>query len=105
MYKNSFNCADVRMGDTVLSQKASNRKGAPRSRSPSEILDVGDKGVTAKFQGRTFKVERYGARKKVDAQDAGDVDGDPASRGPDTWGGLPPAKLGEPRGANRRGLG
>ena len=55
-YNKSFDCADAQVGDSLLSYKASNRKGTVRRRGPAQILDADDTGVTAKFQSRTFKL-------------------------------------------------
>ena len=77
----SFDCADVHGGDTASFYKASNRESAPRRRGPAKILDVADTAATAKFQSQTFKVARYCARGKADAQDVGEVHSDPASGG------------------------
>ena len=70
-YDESFNCKDARVGDSVVSYKASNSKGSPRRRGPAKILDVDDAGVTVKFQSQTFKVARHCVRGRLDAQDAG----------------------------------
>ena len=61
-YDESFNCKDARVGDSVVSYKASNSKGSPRRRGPAKILDVDDAGVTVKFQSQTFTVARHCVR-------------------------------------------
>ena len=63
--------------------------------------DMGDAGRTAKFQTQTLTVARYGARKKVGAKDAGEVDCDPASEILDTPDGMPSVALGETPGDAR----
>ena len=55
--------ADVKIGDAVLCHEAQSKTDAPRRRVPALILGIGDTGVTAKFQSKTFKVARLCARK------------------------------------------
>ena len=64
-------------------------------------LDIGDSGLTAKFQSRDSKAARYCARGKVDAKDVGAVDSNPASENSGALAGMPSVALGEPQGGNR----
>ena len=73
----TFDCADVKIGDTALFYTAQRKRGAPRWRGPALILDIGETGVTVKSQSRTFKVARPFLRKKVEAKDAEDAEPDP----------------------------
>ena len=40
----SFECADVKVGDSVIFDGAVSRRSAPRRRGPAAILDVGETG-------------------------------------------------------------
>ena len=61
-----FNGRLLTIGNSVLFHKTTNRKSAPRWRGPAKILDIGEAGVTAKFQSQSFKAARYWVRKKVE---------------------------------------
>ena len=67
-YNGSFTWTGVRVADA-----------APRWRGPANILEIDDAGETVESQ--TFKVARYCVRRKVGAQDAGDMGWNPASTG------------------------
>ena len=75
-YNTSFNCTDVKIGDTGLFYKATNKKSAPCRRGPAKILDIDKRGVTAKFQSQTFKVARFRAGEKVESKDVEDAESD-----------------------------
>ena len=62
---NSFDSADVRVGDEVLSYEAPPRKSAPRWRGPAKVWPLGESGAVLSFQGRACKVARHCVRKKV----------------------------------------
>ena len=57
--------------------------------------------MTAKFQSRDSKAARYRARGKVDAEDVGAADLNPASGNSDALVGMPSAALGKPQGGDR----
>ena len=65
LFNNSFDSADVRVGDVVLFYKAPSRKSSPRWRGPATVLLLGDSGATLSFHGQTFKVARHCIRRKV----------------------------------------
>ena len=58
-YDKSFNCGDVKIGDTALFHKGANKKGAPQRWGPAKIADIDEVWLTAKFQSQTFEVARY----------------------------------------------
>ena len=49
-YDKSFDCADVKFGESALRPGAANRKSTPGCRGPVKILDIDATGVTAEFQ-------------------------------------------------------
>ena len=57
-HNKTFNCADIKVGDTALFYKAPHRKSHPRWRGPALILDIDETGVTVKYQTQSFKVAR-----------------------------------------------
>ena len=59
------------------------------------ILEIADAGVAAKLLGQSIKVVGYCGRRKVGAQDAGDVETNPASEGVEPADVAPSADLGE----------
>ena len=73
----SFSRADVRIGDTALFSKGTNKKGAPRRGGSTSISDIDETGVTTKSQTQTFDVARFRAREKVAAKDVEGADVDP----------------------------
>ena len=64
---------DAQIGDTVLLYEAMNRKSTPRWRGSAKIVGVDETGETGGFQGKTFKVARYFARKTVEEKNAEEV--------------------------------
>ena len=68
-YNKTFDCVDVKVGDSVLFYKAPQKKSNPRRRGPATILDIDESGVALKFQSQTFKVARYCVRRKLDEKD------------------------------------
>ena len=58
----SFNCTEAKIGDPVLFYEAQSKQSTPRWRGPALILEIGETGVTAKFQSQVFKVARFCAR-------------------------------------------
>ena len=66
-FNNSFDSADVRVGNEVLFYKAPPQKSAPRWRGPANVLQLDVCGATLSFQGQAFKVARHCVRKKVRA--------------------------------------
>ena len=65
-YNKTFECTDIKMGDTVLFYKSPHRKSHPRWRGPAKILDIDETGVTVKFQSQSFKVALFCVRRKLD---------------------------------------
>ena len=57
-FNKTFNCTDVKVGDSVLFYKAPHRKSHPRWRGPAVVLDIDDTGALVKYQTQTFKVAR-----------------------------------------------
>ena len=51
-YNKSFNCADVKIGDTALFYKSAKKKGAPSWRGPAKILDMSGATLRAEGGGR-----------------------------------------------------
>lgn len=96
-YSGSFDCSFVKIGNSVLFYGAANHKSAPRRSSPAKMSDIDGTGATAKFQSQTFKVARACAMKKMEPQDAGELERNPASAASDTGGEAPLADLGESR--------
>ena len=76
-FNKSFNCTNVKIGDTALYFKTTNKKSMPWRRGPALILDIDETGVTAKFQSQTFTVARFRVRKKAEEKDAEDAELDP----------------------------
>ena len=58
-HNQTFNCTDIKIGDSVLFYKAPHRKSHPRWRGPATILDIDETGVLVKYQSQFFKVARY----------------------------------------------
>ena len=69
-YNKSSSYADLKVGESVLFYKASDRESAPGWRGPALIPDFDDAGVRVKFQTRTSTVSRYCVRMRVDTKDA-----------------------------------
>ena len=68
-YNETFDCVDIKVGDTVLFYKAPHKKSNPRWRGPAAILDIDESGVTLEFQPQFFKVARYCVRRKLEEKD------------------------------------
>ena len=49
-YNKSFSCADEKIGDTALCDKAADRRSAPRWGGPALISDIDVAGARVKFQ-------------------------------------------------------
>ena len=58
----SVECANLRVGGSVIFYELVGRKSAPKRRGPAVIMDIDETGATVKFQGRMFKVRRSWAR-------------------------------------------
>ena len=72
-FNRSFTCADVKIGDIVLSYKAQRQQDTPQWRGPAWVLHIDATGVPVKFQPQTFEVARLCVRKtggKKDEEDA-----------------------------------
>ena len=69
-YNQSFICADVKIGDTSLLRKSTNKKSAPRRRGPAQVLDIDETGATVKFQPQTFCVQEKVEGKDVDVEES-----------------------------------
>ena len=89
----SSSCADIAIGDSALLKKTVNRKCAPLWRGPAKILDIGEAGVTVKFQSRASNVARYCIRKKVGTKDVSEVDWNTAPGTRDLRNGSPTQEL------------
>ena len=76
-FNKSCACADVKIGDAILCNKAQRKKSTPRRRGPALILDIDETGVTAKVQSQTLKVARFCVRKKGEEKDAEDAESHP----------------------------
>ena len=72
----TFNCAGIKVGDSVLFYEAPHRKSQPRWRGPASILDIDETGVMVKHQTQSFKVARYCVRKQVKEYSVGSSAGD-----------------------------
>ena len=57
-YNKTFDCVEIKVGGSVLFNKAPRKKSNPRRRGPATILDIDESGVALKFQSQTFKVAR-----------------------------------------------
>ena len=68
-YNKTFDCADIKVGGSVLFYKAPRKKSNPRWRGPAAILDIDESGVVLKFQPQSFKVARYCVRRKLEEKD------------------------------------
>ena len=68
-YNKTFDCIDIKVGDSVLFYKAPQKKRNPRWRGSATILDNDECGVTMKSQSQYFKVARYCVRRKVEEKD------------------------------------
>ena len=75
----SFGRGDVKAGDSALSYKVVCRDSARWWRSPATIVDIDVTGVAVNFQGQTFNVAGFCARRRVDPKDVGEVELNPAS--------------------------
>ena len=75
-----FKCADVQPGRSAPLNKSVGRRSAPKWCGPEAVIGTDAGGVTAKFQGQSYKVARYCVRRRVDPEVAGSVEWDPASR-------------------------
>ena len=76
-YSETPNCADVKLGDSVLFYKAPTKQGTPKRRGPACVLDIDDTGVTVRYQSQTFKVTRYCVRRQADEKEVGSTEGPP----------------------------
>ena len=97
----SIEGADVTVANLEISHESASRKSAPRWRGPAAISDIDEAWVTAEFQGQTFKVARFCARRQYEPKDVGGVECTPASESIDALEGLPPSMLGK-RGDDER---
>ena len=61
----TFNCADIKVGDSALFYKAPRRMRHPHWRGPALILGIDETGALVKFQTQSFKVARFCVRKQV----------------------------------------
>ena len=90
-----FNCTNAQVGDPAPIYKAANRKSAPRRRrGPAAILETEETDLTAKPQGRTFRVARYCILRQVASKHVGDAYWIPTAGRMDTLDGLPSATSG-----------
>ena len=65
-YNETFNCTDVKIGDSILSYKAPKKKRMLEWRGPARDPGIGETGISVHYQGQTFKVARYFVRRRVD---------------------------------------
>ena len=70
---------EVAAGNSALLYKLMGRKSTPRCRRPATVLDIDEMRASVKFQGLTFRVERYCVRKSLGPKDLSDMDWNPAS--------------------------
>ena len=96
VYNKSCNCADVKIGDTPLLFKTTNRESPPRRRGPTLILAIDETGVTVKFRPQTFKVARFCVGAEVEAKHAEDAELDPLRARARTLGPATRDKQGQP---------
>ena len=77
----SFERAEVEVGEPALFYETAGRKSAPRRRCPAVVLDFGGTGVAVEVHGQTSKVARFcaGTSKVAQPEDLGDVEWNPAS--------------------------
>ena len=68
-HNKSSNCANVKIGDSVLSLKAVCRESAPQYLRPARVSAIDETGLAVELQSQTFKVARFCAREEVQAQD------------------------------------
>ena len=69
-YSKSFTCPDIALRDSVLFDKATDRRSSPRWRGAAGILDIDGTGAAATFQNQTFKAARYCVRMRTEEKDA-----------------------------------
>ena len=69
----SSNCADFKIGDSVLFYKTPDRKRTRKWRGTACISDIDETGETARYRSQTFKVARYCLRGRVDEKELGEV--------------------------------
>ena len=74
-YTNTPNCADVKIGDSVLCYKAPSKRSAPKWFGPACALDIDEAGVMKRYPSQTFKVPRTCVRKRADTEEAGSKHG------------------------------
>ena len=72
-YKKTFNCSDVKIGDSVLCYGAFGRESLPMWSGPARILDTDETGATQRHQSQAFEVARYCVRKRAPVNEMGDV--------------------------------
>ena len=83
--KNSFNCANIAITDSVLFEEAQNRRISPRWRVLAKISGVEVAGVKVTFQGPTFKAARHCARKRLDEKDVREDEWHTTAHRVDLW--------------------
>ena len=66
-FNNSFDSADVHVGDEVLFYEATSRRSSLRRRGPAKVLLLEESGATLSFQGQTSKMACHCVRRKVRA--------------------------------------
>ena len=61
----TFDSADIAIGDSVIFYKQISRKSTPKWRSAAVILDIDETGVTVKFPSQTHKIARFCVRERA----------------------------------------
>ena len=72
-HSSAFNCADARVGDSVISYRTVSLESAPRRRGPEAIVEIDDAGVTVRSRGQTTEVARFCVSCQVEPRDLGTV--------------------------------
>ena len=63
-HSKTFDCVDIKVGESGCFYKAPRKKSNPRWRSPAALPDIDESGATLKFQPQSCKVARFCVRRK-----------------------------------------
>ena len=96
-----FNCAEAKVGYSVLFYESFIQRSPPRSRGPAGIPEIDETGVAAKFECQTSIVARYYVRRQDTPKDVGEAKLDPASGRMGVLDGPPSSTLGSKFGNDR----
>ena len=71
--KKTLQITEIAMGGSAIFYEQIGRVRVPKWRSPAAILDIGEVGVTVKFQSQTFQFARFCVRRRWGPSDLVDV--------------------------------